>query len=117
MQVREELSKHFVTDNLGPKTLTRDQWISHNSYITKKLFDTTNDQFIVVADGTYCFCQKSSNNEFQRKTWSTHKSRHLVKPFVICASDGLIVDIYGLFEATKNYAKILLNILKRYFSS
>ena len=56
--------------------------------------------------------EKSSNNAFQRKSWSVHKGRHLVKPFVICATDGEIVDIYGLFEANKNDATILSSILK-----
>ena len=91
--------------------MTRTDWINHNSYVAKNLFDATDEQLILVADGTYCYCQKSSNNNFQRKTWSTHKGRHLVKPFVICTSDGLIVDIYGLFEANKNDASILTTIL------
>jgi hypothetical protein len=63
--------------------------------------------------GTYCYIQKSFNNEFQRKSYSVQKGRHLVKPFVICTTDGHIVDIYGLFEATKNDATILLDILKK----
>jgi hypothetical protein len=96
---------------VGPQTLTRDLWLTHNSVIAQNLFDATNNQLILVADGTYCYCQKSSNNDFQRKTWSVHKSRHLVKPFVICASDGYIFDIYGLFESTKNDATILSTIL------
>jgi hypothetical protein len=36
----------------------------------------------------------------------------LVKPFVICTTDGFIVDIYGLYEANKNDAKILSEIFK-----
>jgi len=65
----------------------------------------------LIADGTYCYCQKSSNNLFQRKSYSVQKKAHLVKPFVICATDGHIVDIYGLFEATKNDARILSEVL------
>ena len=110
-QVREELNKNFVPCHLGPQTLTRIEWLNHNSHISKSLFDASNEQLILVADGTYCYCQKSSNNAFQRKTWSTHKGRHLVKPFVICTSDGHILDIYGLFEATTNDASILSTIL------
>jgi hypothetical protein len=63
--------------------------------------------------GTYCYIQKSFNNEFQRKSYSVQKGRHLVKPFVLCTTDGQIVDIYGLYEATKNDATILLDILKK----
>ena len=63
--------------------------------------------------GTYCYIQKSFNNEFQRKSYSVQKGRHLVKPYVLCTTDGQIVDIYGLYEATKNDATILLDILKK----
>ena len=41
------------------------------------------------------------------------KKRHFVKHFVICNTDGYIVDIYGLYEATLNDAAILLNILEK----
>jgi hypothetical protein len=36
----------------------------------------------------------------------------VLKPFVICTTDGFIVDIYGLYEANKNDAKILSEIFK-----
>ncbi len=32
---------------------------------------------------------------------------------MVCTTDGQIVDIYGLYEATKNDATILLDILKK----
>jgi hypothetical protein len=57
------------------------------------------EQLVLILDGTYCYCQKSSNNLFQRKSYSVQKKTHLLKPFVICATDGHIFDIYGLFEA------------------
>ena len=111
-QAREALIKDFVPKNLAPKTTDRDNLIKHNSYISKKLFDSKNDQLILVADGTYCYCQKSFNKLFQRKSYSVQKGRHLVKPFVISTTDGFIVDIYGLFEATKNDATILSTLLR-----
>ena len=40
------------------------------------------------------------------------KKRHLVKPFVVTASNGRIIDVYGLFEATKNDSSIFLEILE-----
>lgn len=55
----------------------------------------------------------SSNNSFQRKSFIVQKGRHLVKPFVICTTDGHIVDIYGLFEAAKTNASIILDIWKQ----
>ena len=36
----------------------------------------------------------------------------MLKPFVICAADGTIIDIYGLYGANDNDAIILTNILK-----
>ena len=63
--------------------------------------------------GTYCYIQKSFNNEFQRKSYNSQKKRHFVKPFVVCTTNGYIVDIYGLYEATLNDAAILLNILEK----
>ena len=98
--------------HLGANTLSRENWLEHNTLISKNIFETNDNQLILAADGTYCYCQKSFNNAFQRKTFSVQKSRHLVKPFIICTTDGLIVDIYGLYEATQNDASILLNILK-----
>ena len=98
--------------NLGAHTLSRDAWLNHNTQMSKNLFDSNDEQLILIADGTYCYCQKSLNNYFQRKSYSVQKGRHLVKPFVICTTDGYIVDIYGLFEATKYDATILSLVLK-----
>ena len=36
-----------------------------------------------------------------------------MKPFVICTTDGFIVDIYGFYEATKNDAAILTEIIEK----
>jgi hypothetical protein len=38
--------------------------------------------------------------------------RHLIKPFVIVAENGVIIGIYGPFSVTTNDAKILELILK-----
>ncbi len=67
---------------------------------------------VLIADGTYCFIQKSANLEFQRELYSVQKKRNLIKPFVVCASDGTIVDIYGPFEATLNDAQIMIKVLE-----
>jgi len=77
-----------------------------------ELFDVTDDKFILVCDGTYLYHQKSDNNEFQRKSYSTQKGRHLSNPFVVCTTNGKIVDIYGLFAATHNDAQIMETILQ-----
>jgi hypothetical protein len=111
-QVRKDLVADFVSQHLGPKRLNRQEWLEHNTPIVKELFLTNSNQFSFIADGTYCYCQKSSNNTFQQLTFSGQKKRHLIKPFVICASDGTILDVYGPYGANMNDAKILSDILK-----
>jgi hypothetical protein len=72
-QVRDCLMRDFVPENLGAKALERSEWIMHNSYISKQLFNLNDGQLMLIADGTYCYCQKSSNNLFQRKSYSVQK--------------------------------------------
>jgi hypothetical protein len=110
-QVRKSLINDFVPKNLGASHLPRNDWIKQNTLISKELFNVENN-LILVADGTYCYCQKSSNNMFQRKAYSMQKSRPLVKPFVVCSTNGRIVDIYGLFPATDNDSTIIQKILE-----
>lgn len=112
-QVRNSLSKDFTPKYLGASHLNREEWISHNSTIVNHLFTDNDQQLAIIADGTYCYCQKSTNNYFQRKSYSMQKKRHLIKPFVICAADGHILDVYGLYPATENDATIIKKILKK----
>jgi len=65
--------------------------------MAKELFDLNKTQFIIICDGTYCYIQKSANNLIQRLTYSVQKGRPLVKPFVICTTDGFIIDIFGFY--------------------
>jgi hypothetical protein len=111
-QIRSGL-KSFVEDNLGVKRYSRDDWLAHNTEMVSKLFIEKENQLILIADGTYCYCEKSSNNSFQRMTYSGQKKRHLVKPFVVCVADGTIVDIYGFYAATANDATIMEDVLSR----
>ncbi|CAF1003785.1 unnamed protein product [Brachionus calyciflorus] len=75
-QVRAALSEFFVPNYLGCNSLRRDQWVTQNSIIATELYSLSNDQFVVIADGTYIYCQKSSNNFFQRKSYSCPKKGH-----------------------------------------
>ena len=61
------------------------------------------DQVIVVMDGTYLFVQKSGNNQFQRRSFSMHKHRNLIKPMITTATVGISVlarDIYCTLKKT-----------------
>jgi hypothetical protein len=110
-QVRESLLQHFVPKNLGVNHLTRDEWTQQNTVISNELFNVNPNELVLIADGTYIFGNKSSDNSLQKKMYSVQKSRHLTKPFVVCTTNGKIVDIYGLFTASTNDSKILQELL------
>ena len=67
-----------------------------------------------MADGTYLPIGKSTNHKFQRLCYSGQKMYNLLKPFIVCAPDGYIVDIYGLYPATFNDSKIMVDVLENY---
>lgn len=90
-QVREALMTNFVSLNLCFQHITRDKILNHHqTVIATELLTNEPDQVVLIADGTYLYCQKSSNNEFQRRTYSNHKHRHLVKPMIVTASVSII---------------------------
>ncbi len=63
-QVREALMKSFVPLNLGFQHISRDAVLSnHQTVIATELLTNESDQIVLIADGTYLYCQKSSNNE------------------------------------------------------
>ena len=86
-QMRKALMKNFVPKHLGFQHMDRKPVLTHHqSEIATKLLTESPSQVVLIADGTYIYCQKSSNNEFQRRTYSSHKHRHLVKPMIITTS-------------------------------
>ncbi|CAF1094076.1 unnamed protein product [Brachionus calyciflorus] len=112
-QIRQDLNKYFVTLNLGVKHMNRDHLCSRNSVFVKQFCENQeNTKIALIGDATYLYCGKSSNNVFQRMSYSVQKGRSLVKPFILCAPDGYIVDIYGLYPATWNDARIFEHIIE-----
>ncbi|KAJ8721074.1 hypothetical protein PYW08_006539 [Mythimna loreyi] len=113
--VRQDIIREFVPQHLGYNNhLTRQDVISRCLTIPNTLFgnpDASLTQRKAII-GTYIYLQKSSNYYFQRKSYSLHKFRHLLKPFLMVCPDGHIIDIYGLYEATKSDATILSEIMK-----
>ena len=56
----------------------------------------TNDPVeIAFTDETYVYVLKSSNFRALGQSYSMHKGRHLIKPAVVVAPDGYILDIHG----------------------
>ena len=70
------------------------------------------DQLFLICDGTYARHQKSTNNEYQRKSYSGQKKVPLCKPFTICTTDGYIVEMLGPYLANQNDADILKSVFE-----
>ena len=105
---REALLRAFVPSYLGISHISREQLINRNLTIPEGLFGNREERVpIVICDGTYIYLQKSSNYLFQKKTYSLHKYRNLVKPFLIVAPDGYIIDVFGPYPATESDADIM----------
>ena len=95
--VRVSLVSHFVPNFLGFSHISRSDIIeNHTRPLARFLFTNSNDEkAILVLDGTYIYVQKSANNLLQRRTFSVHKSRPLIKPMMIVATDGYIISTMG----------------------
>ena len=104
----------FETDiilfHIGIRHLRRELLVERQSKLAKLL--VPNSELILIADGTYAYHEKSTNNNYQRKSYSVHKHQNLCKPFTVCTTDGYIVDFFGPYIGTSNDAKILNDILE-----
>jgi len=67
---------------------------------------------MLICDETYARYQKSTNNEFQRKSFSGQKKVPLCKPFTICTTDEYVIDMLGPYPANLNDAEILKILLQ-----
>ncbi|CAF4189825.1 unnamed protein product [Rotaria sordida] len=110
---RKALMANFVPKNVGFHHIDRDTIIkNHTTTIAKELIGGGRDVAIVVADGTYLYVQKSRNNIFQRRSFSIHKHRSLLKPMTIVSTTGYIISVLGPFlsDSTNNDANILKHV-------
>lgn len=110
-QIRKAIYKDFVPYYLGSKQ-GRNFFLKHNNIMTSILHDLSTDDLAIFVDGTYCRCEKSTNNQFQYESYSDQKKKSLTKPFLMCCADGYIIDCYGPFKANKNDSGILDYVLK-----
>ncbi|CAK1579194.1 unnamed protein product [Parnassius mnemosyne] len=86
---------------------TRNDLINRNLLLPEGLFGNKEARVpIIICDDTYIYLQKSSNYMFQKHTYSLHKYRKL-KPFLIVATNGYIIDILGPYPATKSNSDIM----------
>lgn len=115
LKVRTCLLTDFVPEHLGLDHISRNEVIQHGRILPTNIFG--NEEMlkaIVIFDGTYLFIEKSSNFLFQRKTYSLHKYRNLIKPFLIVCADGYILDVTGPYPATMTDADIMKAILQNH---
>ncbi|KAH9634750.1 hypothetical protein HF086_013610 [Spodoptera exigua] len=110
-RVREVLVQDFVPRYLGITHLSKEQLNNHTLAIPNGLYGHENN-VIVICDGTYIYINKSSNYMFQKYTYSLHKYRNLLKPFLIVASDGYILDCFGPYKATTSDAEIMSSLFQ-----
>ncbi|KAL3273389.1 hypothetical protein HHI36_014836, partial [Cryptolaemus montrouzieri] len=70
---------------------------------------------VIIADGTYSYIEKSGNYRKLRQSYSVHKGRHLVKPALLVATYGFILDVQGPYfaDGRNNDAEILRNELNQ----
>ena len=112
-KIRKELYENMVKQKLGLKNMSSEMLASHNCPMVNALHCRAPGSISIMADGTYIYIQKSADNDFQWKTFSVQKGRHLVKPMILICSDGYIIDGFGPYEATKNDATIMTEILEK----
>ncbi|XP_041988982.1 uncharacterized protein LOC121740371 [Aricia agestis] len=110
-KVREVLLQDFVPRNLGINHIAREELRNHNLSIPNGLYGNGNNA-IVICDGTYIYIHKSSNYMFQKQSYSMHKYRNLLKPFLIVATDGYILDCLGPYKATTSDAEIMSTLFR-----
>lgn len=115
-QAADALTVDFVPRHLGIDHISREEIINRNLSIPDALYGnpgSANEErkLMFIFDGTYIYVQKSSNFLFQRDSYSLHKYKNLLKPFIITCSDGYILDVLGPYSAKKSDAKIMTRLL------
>lgn len=116
VSIRNLFKGEFTKKFLGLETNTRgDIIINHTTELSKRLYDLNEDALCVVWDGTYIYIEKSSNFVFQKKTYSMHKGRNLVKMMMLVSMTGKILDVFGPYLA--DYANNDAGIMKDIFKS
>lgn len=116
--VRTSLGQRFAPENVGIHAITREDFIErHVTDFANQLYNPEPQQSkaIVFCDGTYFEVDKSSNFKAQRLSFSTQKHYNLVKPGLIVAPNGYILDIHGPYfsDNRNNDAAMLNNELQR----
>ncbi|CAC5417891.1 unnamed protein product [Mytilus coruscus] len=102
--------------NLGFQHISREEVIQkHTRPLAQSMFGgIVSNNAIFVLDGTFIYVDKRNNFHFQRRSYSTHKGRPLVKPMIVCTTTGYYISVLGpyLADYRNNDASILTHMLK-----
>lgn len=114
-RARTALLTDFVPKNLGFGAMSRKTLVESVSKMANKLYlDGKTNQAVVVADGTYVYCNKTRNYRKQREMYSDQKKRNFFKPMVFVTTNGRFIEVFGPFKATDNDAKIMQQIFDKH---
>lgn len=111
--VRAALIVNFVPAYLGISSLNREQLYSHMTEAAKVFAEhiwNRKGALVTIYDGTYLYIQKSGDHEFQRISYSEHKHRNLIKPFMAVLPDGYIIDCFCMYNGKDNDAFIMKDL-------
>ncbi|KYN28329.1 hypothetical protein ALC57_02254 [Trachymyrmex cornetzi] len=89
--------------------ITKDQFNEMLSFCDPVLENNRNRYVYKIDLLMFFYIEKSSNFQALRQSYCLHKGRHLVKPALIVAPDGYILDIHGPYfsDARNNDAAVL----------
>lgn len=111
------LVQEFVPKHLGYLHISREEALEkHSIKLTSKVLEQPESRVCLIADCTYLYIEKPSDFVLQRKTFSPHKKRNLLKPLYLVFPDGYILEAAGPYfcDAKNNDAA---NIRQHYENS
>lgn len=114
-KVKKILMREFVPQYLGYHHVGRAEYIgTHTTDISQILAQASEGNAICVIDGTYLYFQKSRNYRLQRRMYSMHKFRNLLKVMMVVSTTGYILAIEGpFFGDGSNYDSNILRSMAR----
>jgi hypothetical protein len=92
------LEEDFVPKFLGYSHthMSREEALEkHSIKLTSGVLQQDASRLCLMADCTYIYIEKPGDFFLQRKTFSAHKMRNLLKPLLICLPSGYIIECAG----------------------
>lgn len=108
-KVRSLIHKAIVPRFLYNRS--REELLRNTTQLSRQLYEANNETVVLTIDATYVFTIKSSNYSYQKKSFSVQFGRNLIKFMLFVSTNGFIAAVYGPFEAKKNDATILNEII------